>query len=57
VFSSPTQAGFYAPSYLFLVNNGGVDDIDVEVVPEPGTWAMMLGGLAMLIVWQRRKKA
>jgi len=54
-FSSPTQAGFYAPSYLFLVNNGGVDDIEVEVVPEPGTWAMMLGGLAMLIVWQRRK--
>jgi len=27
----------------------------VEVVPEPGTWAMMLGGLAALILWQRRK--
>ncbi len=54
-FSNPTQAGYYAPSYLFLVNTGGVDDIEVEVVPEPGTWAMMLGGLVLLIFWQRRK--
>ena len=44
-------------SYLFLYQNSttGVDDIEVEVVPEPGTWALMLGGLAFLIVWQRRK--
>jgi len=55
-FADSTQAGFYgAHSYLFLVNNDGVDDIEVEVVPEPGSWAMMLGGLAMLVVWQRRK--
>jgi fibronectin-binding autotransporter adhesin len=42
-------------SYLYLNDSAGVDDIDVEVVPEPGTWAMMLGGLAVLILWQRRK--
>jgi hypothetical protein len=42
-------------SFLYLNTAGGVDDIDVEVVPEPGTWALMLGGLAMLIFWQRRK--
>ena len=55
-FADSTQASFYgAHSYLFLVNNAGVDDIEVEVVPEPGTWVMMLGGLAMLVVWQRRK--
>jgi hypothetical protein len=55
-FSDPTQAGFYASSYLFIVDNGGVDDIDVEVVPEPGTWAMLLGGLALLVFIQRRRK-
>ncbi len=29
--------------------------LTVAVVPEPGTWALMFGGLAALIVWQRRK--
>ncbi len=44
-------------SFLFLYQNAntGVDDIEVEVVPEPGTWAMMLGGLALLILIQRRR--
>ena len=44
-------------SFLFLYQNAntGVDDIEVDVVPEPGTWAMMLGGLALLLFWQRRK--
>jgi fibronectin-binding autotransporter adhesin len=48
-------AGWYNNSYLELVSNGSnVDDIDVVFVPEPGTWALMLGGLAVLIFWQRR---
>jgi autotransporter-associated beta strand protein len=48
-----------ADSYLFLYQNStsGADDIEVEVIPEPGTWALMLGGLAMLVFWQRRRKA
>ena len=55
-FANSTQASFYgANSYLFIVDNGGVDDIEVEVVPEPGTWALMTGGLALLVFWQRRK--
>jgi len=29
--------------------------VGLEVVPEPGTWALMLGGLALLIVIQRRR--
>jgi fibronectin-binding autotransporter adhesin len=43
-------------SYFFLVNQGGVDDIEVEVVPEPSTWAMMLGGLAFLIFIRSHRK-
>ncbi len=50
-------AGWYNNSYVFLVNNGGVDDIEVEVVPEPSTWAMMIGGLALLVFIQRRRGA
>jgi hypothetical protein len=47
------SSGFYNGSYLFV--NG--DSIEVEVVPEPGTWALMLGGLGVLFFWQRRRKA
>ena len=45
-------------SYLFLYQNSvtGADDIEVEVVPEPGTWALMLGGLAMLVLIQRARR-
>lgn len=50
------NVGGYQNSYLFLNTAGGVDDIEVEVVPEPGTWAMMLGGVAALILLQRRRK-
>ncbi len=52
-----TAAYYGTNSYLFLYqssSNGGIDNIEVQVVPEPGTWAMMLGGLAVLIFWQRR---
>jgi hypothetical protein len=52
---SSEPPAWYSNSYVFLVNSGGVDDIEVEVVPEPSTWAMMLGGLGLLLCWQRRK--
>ena len=45
-------SNWYSGSQLYLVG----DDIEVEVVPEPGTWAMMLSGLALLLVLQRRKR-
>ena len=32
-----------------------LDAGNLEVVPEPGTWALMLGGLALLVVIQRRR--
>jgi hypothetical protein len=47
----------YPSSYLFLYqNSAGVDDIEVEVAPEPGTWAMLLGGLALLAFWRRASR-
>ena len=44
-----TGSQIYAAPALYL-NTG-----NLEVVPEPGTWALMLGGLALLIVIQRRR--
>ena len=60
VFTGAVDNSFYgANSYLILYQNAGsgIDDIDVEVVPEPSTWAMILGGLALLVFFQRRKRA
>jgi fibronectin-binding autotransporter adhesin len=39
----------YQNLQLYLYNG------DLEVVPEPGTWALMLGGVAFLIIIQRRR--
>jgi fibronectin-binding autotransporter adhesin len=40
----------YLTPTLYLYNG------DLEVVPEPGTWALILGGLALLVVIQRTRK-
>ncbi len=55
--SGVTSSFYSANSYLFLYQNSatGADDIEVEVVPEPSTWALMFGGVAMLVFWQRRR--
>jgi autotransporter-associated beta strand protein len=45
-------SSYYGGSQLYL--NG--DNIDIDVVPEPSTWAMMLGGLALLLVQMRRQR-
>jgi hypothetical protein len=44
-----TASQTYPAPTLYLYNG------DLEVVPEPGTWALMLGGLALLVVIQRRR--
>jgi fibronectin-binding autotransporter adhesin len=58
-FGSSIDNTYYGSgSYLVLYQNatGNIDDIDVVVVPEPGTWALMLGGLALLVVVQRARR-
>ncbi len=42
---------WYGSSELFLVG----DNIEVEVIPEPSTWALIFSGVACLFFWQRRK--
>ncbi|HEY0256563.1 MAG TPA: autotransporter-associated beta strand repeat-containing protein [Candidatus Methylacidiphilales bacterium] len=64
------KAGDYTPFNLAVYNSNGqlisgannygglqlyLYNGDLEVVPEPGTWALMLGGLALLVIIQRRK--
>jgi len=36
---------------LYLFNG------DLEVVPEPSTWALMLSGVFVLLGWQRRRQS
>ncbi len=54
---SDTNGNFFSQWYgsSVLIYDATTDSIDVEVVPEPGTWAMMLGGLGLLVAWQRRR--
>jgi autotransporter-associated beta strand protein len=40
-------------------NTGVGNDVDLELiaaVPEPGTWAMLIAGIGMLIVWRRSRR-
>lgn len=60
------QSGF-ANLEVFTYNNGwspngyvysGVDNFNLQAIaiPEPSTWAMMLGGLGMMMVIQRIRR-
>jgi len=57
IFTNEPSPGYYTNSYLVLKGSSGNFSIDVEVVPEPGTWALMLGGLALLVVCQRSRRS
>ena len=46
----------YQISYAANFSGGSANDIALTVVPEPGTWAMLVGGFGVLIGFQRRRK-
>jgi len=49
--TATTNGDPYANLKLYL------DAGQLEAIPEPGTWALMLGGLAVLVFFQRRRRA
>jgi len=48
--SAATMYGTYSDLFLYQNSTTGMDDIEVDVVPEPGTWILMFAGLALLSV-------
>jgi hypothetical protein len=58
MFANSLDQQYYgANSYLVLYQDSTnhIDDIEVIVVPEPTTWAMIFGGFGLLLLIQRRK--
>jgi len=53
--SSGNPTSYYSPSYLKLVSNGSGYNIDIEVVPEPETWALIIGGMTLIALCQWRR--
>jgi autotransporter-associated beta strand protein len=51
------EAAYGQDSYLFLYQNSttGVSAIEVAMVPEPTTWAMIIAGLCVVILFRRRR--
>jgi hypothetical protein len=47
---------FYATDALNDGNGGNDIDVELVAVPEPGTWASLIGGIGMLVVWQRSRR-
>jgi fibronectin-binding autotransporter adhesin len=48
-----TEVGSVSGSFQIVGNDL---DFDVAAVPEPSTWALMLGGVALLVVYHRRQR-
>ncbi len=47
----------YSGSFLQLSGSNINLDVVVASVPEPGTWALMLGGFALLVIFQRARRS
>ena len=54
---STLEVGLYQASYSGNQGTATFDDFSItEMVPEPSTWAMMLGGLVGLTVFQAKRR-
>jgi hypothetical protein len=56
--SSFTLGGSSAADGSLVLTNNQLDFvINTPPIPEPGTWAMLLGGVALLVIYQRRSRS
>jgi len=55
-FVDPTVNGVAFPSSSFAAVQLADGEIVAAAIPEPGTWATLLGGLGMAMVWQRSRR-
>nr|WP_295083737.1 PEP-CTERM sorting domain-containing protein [uncultured Roseateles sp.] len=55
-FSSVTWNGLPADAFAVVYNAHDIT-LRVTAVPEPQTWAMLMGGIAALSLWRRRAKS
>ncbi len=57
--SSFTYAGIEYQIYYNMNSDSGAlaNDVTLAVIPEPSTWAIIIGGMGMLIGFQRTRKA
>jgi hypothetical protein len=49
---NPADSAYLKLTYL----GGGEEALQLDVVPEPSTWAMFGLGLGLLVVWQRKRR-
>ena len=49
--------GYVASYHIEVLTNGDHQDFLVATVPEPETWAMLVGGLGVIGFLRRRRKA
>ncbi|WP_174998923.1 PEP-CTERM sorting domain-containing protein [Rugamonas aquatica] len=52
----PDLVGFYDNTPNHLADYSGSFTVNVSAVPEPGQWAMMVGGIGLLAATRRRRK-